>query len=64
MLKNAMEAAKQPAEKKLVLEVLQPVPSETSLKMALDSLKAAELKDDATAAACSSLRLSQEREST
>lgn len=51
MLKNAMEAAKQPAEKKLVLEVLRRVPNETSLKMAVDSLKVAELKDDATAAA-------------
>jgi hypothetical protein len=51
MLKNAMEAAKQPAERKLVLEVLRRVPSETSLKMATDALKAAELKEDATAAA-------------
>jgi HEAT repeat protein len=53
MLKNAMEAARQPAEKNLVLEVLRRVPSETSLKMALDALKTAELKEDATKTALS-----------
>jgi HEAT repeat protein len=51
MLKNAMEAAKQPAERKLVLEVLRRVPNDTSLKMAVAALKDAELKEDATAAA-------------
>jgi HEAT repeat protein len=51
MLKNAMDAAKQPAERKLVLEVLRRVPNETSLKMAVAALKDAELKDDATGAA-------------
>ncbi|WP_425614376.1 HEAT repeat domain-containing protein [Anatilimnocola sp. NA78] len=53
MCLRAMEAAKAPADKKLVLVVLQRYPSEANLKMALSSMQVADLKEDATATAMS-----------
>jgi hypothetical protein len=51
MCKNALEAARQPAERKLVLEVLQRYPSVETLKLAIKAMQTADVKDDATAAA-------------
>jgi HEAT repeat protein len=51
MCKNALEAAKQPAEKKLVLEVLQRYPNVEMLKLAVKAMQTPEVKDDASAAA-------------
>jgi HEAT repeat protein len=48
MCKKAMDAAKQPAEKKLVLEVLRRYPNASTFQIALDAMKSPELKDDAT----------------
>ena len=51
MCKNAMEAARQPAEQKLVLEVLQRYPNLEMLKLAVNATKVPDVKDDASAAA-------------
>jgi len=51
MCKNAMEAARQPAEQKLVLEVLQRYPNVEMLRLAVNAAKVPEVKDDAAAAA-------------
>jgi len=51
MCKSALEAARQPAEKKLVLEVLKRYPSVEMLKLAASAAQAAELKADAADAA-------------
>ncbi|HEV3344011.1 MAG TPA: PBS lyase [Pirellulales bacterium] len=48
MCQKALDACRQPAEQKLVLEVLKRYPSEQTLKLALKLLPAPELKDDAT----------------
>ena len=48
MCQKAFDAAQQTAEKKLVLEVLQRYPTENTLKQAINAMKSAELKDDAT----------------
>jgi HEAT repeat protein len=53
MCQKAMEAAKATADKKLVLVVLQRYPNETTFKMALDAMRVADLKEDATATAMS-----------
>lgn len=53
MCLQAMAASTQPAEKKLVLEVLRRYPNQTTFKMAVDALKAPELKEDATGAVLS-----------
>jgi hypothetical protein len=50
MCRKAMEASRQPAEKKLVLEVLKRYPTVDALKMAISSMAVAELKEDATQA--------------
>ena len=46
-----MEAARQPAEQKLVLEVLKRYPNLEMLKLAVKAAQVPELKDDATEAA-------------
>jgi HEAT repeat protein len=51
MCKNALEAARQPAERKLVLEVVQRYPNVEMLKLAVNASKQADTKDDAIAAA-------------
>lgn len=51
MCQKAMAASRQPAEQKLVLEVLRRYPSQDTFKLALKALQNAELKDDATLAA-------------
>jgi HEAT repeat protein len=51
MCQKALETAKQPAERLLVLEVLKLHPSTDGLKLALKAVKTAELKDAATEAA-------------
>jgi HEAT repeat protein len=48
MCRQAFGAAKQPAEQKLVLDVLKRYPSPKALKLAIDAISIAELKDDAT----------------
>ncbi|WP_202921890.1 HEAT repeat domain-containing protein [Anatilimnocola aggregata] len=48
MCAKAMDAAKQPGDKKLVLVVLQRYPNESTFKMALAALKVADLKAEAT----------------
>jgi len=53
MCQKAMDAAKQPAEKKLVLEVLRRYPNESTFKMAIAAMQRPELKEDATAAVLS-----------
>jgi HEAT repeat protein len=53
MCRKAMEAAKAPADKKLVLVVLARYPNETTFKMALAALQAADLKEEATGAVLS-----------
>ena len=50
MCQKALEAARQPAEQKLVLEVLKRYPSKEMLKLAIKAMRNAELKDEATAA--------------
>ena len=49
MAQKAMDAAKAPADKKLVLVVLQRYPNNTTFQMALAALKVPELKEDALA---------------
>jgi HEAT repeat protein len=51
MCKSAMDAARQPAERKLVLEVLQRYPNLEMLKLAIKAMQAPDLKEDASAAA-------------
>jgi len=51
MCKNALEAARQPAERKLVLEVLQRYPNVETLKLAVKAMQSPDVKDDAAAAA-------------
>ena len=51
MCKNALDAARQPAERKLVLEVIQRYPSVDMLKLAINATKLPDSKDDAVAAA-------------
>jgi HEAT repeat protein len=51
MCKSAMEAARQPAEQKLVLEVVKRYPNVEMLKLAIKAMQVPELKEDATAAA-------------
>lgn len=48
---NALDVAKHPADKKLVLDVLQLYPTVASLQMAVRAREIPQLKDDATAAA-------------
>ena len=50
MCKNAFEAARQPAEQKLVLDVLKRYPNLEMLKLAANAAKIPDVKDDATAA--------------
>jgi hypothetical protein len=51
MCREAMTAAKQPAEQKLVLEVLRRYPSVETLKLAIQAMSKPDLGDDASAAA-------------
>jgi hypothetical protein len=51
MCKTAMDAAKQPAEQKLVLDVLKRYPHIETLKLAVKAAQHPEVKADATAAA-------------
>jgi HEAT repeat protein len=48
MCECALAACRQPAEKKLVLEVLKRYPSAQTLKLAINLMQAPDLKDDAT----------------
>ncbi|HUQ72370.1 MAG TPA: HEAT repeat domain-containing protein [Planctomycetaceae bacterium] len=48
---NALEVARYPADKKLVLDVLKLYPTVESLKLAIKAIQIPELKDDATEAA-------------
>jgi HEAT repeat protein len=48
MCQNAYDAARQTAEKKLVLDVLKRYPTLEGIKMATKAMKTPELKDDAT----------------
>jgi HEAT repeat protein len=50
MCQKALEACRQPAEKKLVLDVLKRYPSQGTLKLAMKLADVPELKDDATQA--------------
>jgi hypothetical protein len=50
MCQKALEAARQPAEKKLVIEILKRYPSVETLKQAVTAMQVPELKDDATQA--------------
>ncbi len=50
MCQTAFDAARQTAEKKLVLDVLKRYPSEETLKQAIKAMKVADLKEDATQA--------------
>ena len=47
MCKNAFEASRQPAEQKMVLEILKRYPDIEMLKIAIKAVQVAELKDDA-----------------
>ena len=47
---RAYEACRQPAEQKLVLEVLKRYPSQETLKLAVEATQVAELKEEAAAA--------------
>jgi hypothetical protein len=49
MCRNAFEIARQPAERKLVLEVLQRYPSKETLAIAVKAVETPELKAEATA---------------
>ncbi len=51
MCKSALEAARQPAERKLVLEVIQRHPNLEMLKLAASATKVPDVKDEAAAAA-------------
>jgi len=51
MCEKALAACRQPAEQKLVLEVLKRYPNLDTLKLAVKSAQSPELKDDATQAA-------------
>jgi HEAT repeat protein len=51
MCKNAFEAARQPAEQKLVLEVLKRYPNVENLKLAVQAAEVPELKEDAVGTA-------------
>jgi HEAT repeat protein len=51
MCASALEAARQPAERKLVLEVLQRYPNLETLKLAIKAMQLPELKTDASSAA-------------
>jgi HEAT repeat protein len=51
MCKNALDAARRPEERKLVLEILQRYPSVEMLKLAVRATQSADVKDDAKAAA-------------
>jgi HEAT repeat protein len=51
MCRNALNATRRPAERKLALDVLKLHPSVDGLKLAVSAMKIASLKDDATAAA-------------
>jgi HEAT repeat protein len=51
MCKNALDAARQPAERKLVVEVFQRYPSLEMLKLAASAAKLPDVKDDAATAA-------------
>jgi len=51
MCKKAFEAARQPAERKLVIEVLQRYPNLEMLKIAASAAKTPDVKEDAAAAA-------------
>ena len=51
MCKSALDAARQPAERKLVLEVLQRYPNLEMLKLAVKAAQTPELKEDAKVAA-------------
>ena len=51
MCKNALDAARQPAERKLVLEVAQRYPNVEMLKLAVKASQSPDLKDDGKAAA-------------
>jgi hypothetical protein len=51
MCRKALEAARQPAEQKLVLDVLKRYPSVASLRLAINVMQTPDLKDDATEAA-------------
>jgi hypothetical protein len=61
MCKNAMEAARQPAEQKLVIEVLKRYPNLEMLKLAVKAAQEPELKEDAREA---SLAISQKLRQT
>jgi HEAT repeat protein len=50
MCRNAFEVARQPAEQKLVLEVLKRYPNPEMLKLAFQAVQIPELKDEATQA--------------
>ena len=47
MCQNAFEAARQPAEQKLVLELLKQFPDIDMLKIAIKAIQVTELKEDA-----------------
>ena len=47
MCKNAFEASRQPAEQKMVLEILKRYPDIEMLKIAIKAVQVAELKEDA-----------------
>ncbi|MEQ1906303.1 MAG: hypothetical protein ABL888_19120, partial [Pirellulaceae bacterium] len=49
MCRQAWQICKQPAEKKLLLEILKRYPSPGTLRLAADARKVAEIKDEATA---------------
>ena len=51
MCQNALEAARQPAEQKLVLDVLKRYPNLEMLKLAVKAMQIPELKEDAAEAA-------------
>ncbi|MEO2013786.1 MAG: HEAT repeat domain-containing protein [Fuerstiella sp.] len=51
MCRNAMNATRRPAERKLAFDVLKLHPSVDGLKLAVNAMKVPSLKDDATAAA-------------
>ncbi|MDP6719426.1 MAG: PBS lyase, partial [Pirellulaceae bacterium] len=50
MCQKALDAARQPAEQKLVLEVLKLHPSTAALKLAINTMQVPKLKDEATQA--------------
>ena len=50
MCRNALDAAKQPAEQKLVLEILERYPTPETLKLAIECIARPAIKDDAVRA--------------